>query len=46
MAQCGLIEFTVVAYSNGEAVAAPEVLLKINVAPGTYKGIGAQPMGQ
>jgi hypothetical protein len=46
MAQCGLVRLNVSAYSNNIKVNAPAVALKINYAPGAYKGLAAEPMGQ
>ena len=50
IAPCGLLEIEVKAYSSdGTAIAAgdmPEIDLLLHVAPGSYKGVAAIPMGQ
>lgn len=50
VAPCGLIEIEIKGYDvNGEAVPAqqmPDIDILLHVAPGTYKGVAAVPMGQ
>lgn len=46
LAQCGLVRVAVNAYLGGEPAAAPIVALKFKIAPGHFKGIAAEKMGQ
>ena len=46
VAQCGVIQLDVVAFLNGAVVASPDVIVKVAVAPGMYKGVAAIDMGQ
>lgn len=47
VAQCGLIRLTSQGYAtNGDETAAPPLLVLVHLAPGPYKGVLAEPMGQ
>jgi len=47
VAQCGLIKFwTDARTSTGEAATPPQILIRVNVMAGKYKGVAAIPMGQ
>ena len=50
IAPCGLLQIELKGYDvNGDAIAAssmPEIDILLHVAPGTYKGVAAVPMGQ
>jgi hypothetical protein len=50
IAPCGLLQIEIKGYdANGDAIAAgsmPEIDILLHVAPGTYKGVAAVPMGQ
>jgi len=46
LAQCGIIEIEFGGYKNGNSVAIPNIVVKLSVAPGMYKGVAAIDMGQ